>query len=178
MGVATVVAVLLFTSTDTGRAQLREIARPIIASKVGGGIVYLGKVSGNLITELTIDSIAIREKHNNDLFLSTGRVTLRFDIRDIIDKRILIRAAQVEHPFVHLVQHEKGVWNFKEIFSPSGPRPPQPKNEKERGLGSYIVLDSTRVTDGQLLLTMPWHPDEQLRGAARDSVIRVHLQNP
>src|SRR5215471_7673994 len=132
MGVATVVAVLLFTSTETGRAQLREIARPIIASKIGGGTVYIGRVSGNLITELTIDSIAIREKHNNDLFRSTGRMTLRFDIRDIIDKRILIRAAKVEHPFVHLVQHENGVWNFKEIFA-SHPQAPQPKNEKERG---------------------------------------------
>src|SRR5215831_13780472 len=178
MGVATVVAVLLFTSTDTGRAQLREIARPIIASKVGGGIVYIGKVSGNLITELTIDSIAIREKHNNDLFLSTGRVTVRFDIRDVIDKRILIRAAQVEHPFVHVVQHENGVWNFKEIFASPGPHAPEPKNEKERGFGSYLVFDSTSVRDGQFLLTMPWHPDEQLKGAARDSAIRVHLQNP
>ena len=40
------------------------------------------------------------------------------------------------------------------------------------------MFDSTSVRDGQFLLTMPWHPDEQLKGAARDSAIRVHLKNP
>src|SRR5262249_15203020 len=47
-----------------------------------------------------------------------------------------------------------------------------------RGLGDYIVIDSTWLKDGTFLLTMPWHPDTSLHGAARDSAIRVHLENP
>ena len=178
LGLVTTVAVLFVTSTDTGRERLREFARPMIANRVGGGSVYLGKLGGNLITELTIDSIAIREKRTNELFLSTGRVTVRFDIRDIIDGRVFIRAAQVEHPYVHMVQHENGVWNFKEIFASAKPEPPQPKNEKRRGFGDYFVIDSTHTRDGQFLLTLPWHPDKDLRGAARDSAIQYHLTHP
>ncbi len=177
LGTVAVVSVLVVTRTDMGRAKLRDIVAPFIARSIGGGNVYIGNVSGPLINELTIDSIAIRDKHSNELFASTGRVTVRFDIRDIIDGRIWIRAASVAHPYVHMVQHENGVWNFKEIFAPATPEPPKPKDEKARGFLNYLVFDSTRVADGQFLLTMPWSPDERFKGAARDSVIRVHLSD-
>ena len=78
---------------------------------------------------------------------------------------------------MHFVQHENGVWNFKEIFESATPEPPKPKDEKARGFLNYLVFDSTRATDGQFLLTMPWSPDPKLKGAARDSVIRVHLSD-
>ncbi|MGH7616410.1 MAG: hypothetical protein ACREPM_04210, partial [Gemmatimonadaceae bacterium] len=178
LGLAAVGAVFLVTRTDTGRGWVRRFAQPIIASKIAGGTLYIGKISGSFINELTIDSIAIREKHTNDLFLSTGRVTVRYDIRDIIDLRLWVRAARVEHPYVHIVQHANGVWNFKEIFaSPNTNEPPKPKDEKQRGLGDYFVIDSAYTRDGQFVLTLPWEPDKALRGAARDSVIRVHLKD-
>jgi translocation and assembly module TamB len=174
LGTATVVTVLVLTRTDVGRSKLRSVVVPIIANRFGAGNFYIGNLSGPLINELTIDSIAIRDKHTNELFLSTGRVTVRYDVRDIIDGRIWLRAATVAHPYMHIVQHENGVWNFKEIFA-SANEPPKPKDEKARGFLNYLVFDSTRVTDGQFLLTMAWSPDEKFKGAARDSVIRVHL---
>jgi translocation and assembly module TamB len=178
LGLATVVAVLLVTRTNSGREELRRrVVVPFLAGKATGGDVYVGKVSGNLISEITIDTIAIREKHTNELFLSTGRVTLRFDVRDFVDSRIFIKAARVEHPYVHIVQHENGIWNFKEIFA-SSPEPPKPKDEKRRAFGDYVVIDSTYTRGAQFLLTLPWQPDKELRGAARDSSIRVHLTNP
>jgi len=174
-GTVAVVSVLLVTRTDAGRSKLRDLVVPIIASKFGGGTIYVGKIDGSFINELTIDTIAIRDKHSNELFASTGRITVRYDIRDIIDGRIWLRATQVAHPYVHIVQHENGVWNFKEIFASPNPESPKPKDEKARGFGDYFVIDSASVKEGTFLLTMPWAPDERFKGAARDSVIKVHL---
>ena len=177
LGIVGVSTVLLVTRTNTGREWVRTVAQAFTTRKWKGASVYIGQLSGNFITGLTIDTLAIRDKRG-ELFLSTGRVTVGFDPRDFIDQRVLIRRAQIEHPYVHLVQHENGVWNFKEIFASSSNELPKPKVPNRRGFGDYIVIDSARTRDATFLLTLPWHPDESLRGAARDSSIRVHLERP
>ena len=168
---------LFVTQTSTGRAKLRDFIQPMVASKVRGGSLYLGQMSGNFISNLTFDTVAIRDKRG-ELFLSTGRVTVTYNWRDIVDNRILIRRAEVAHPYVHLVQHSNGQWNFKEIFASGVDIPKLPKDLNTRNLGDYIVIDGAHVRDLTFLLTMPWRPDPALRGAARDSSIRVHLTNP
>jgi translocation and assembly module TamB len=167
---------LFVTRTSAGRGKLRDIVAPIISRAVHGGTVYLGNLSGSFIGDLTIDSVAIRDKRG-DLFLSTGRITLQYNWRDLIDYRISITRATVEHPFVHLVRHEDGVWNFKQIFARPKPTIQTPQISA-RGWGDYIVLDSVSARNGTVLLSMPWHPEDSLRGARRDSAIRVHLEDP
>jgi translocation and assembly module TamB len=164
---------LFVLHTNAGRSRLREAILPFVKRKLPNAQLYIGHISGSFIDGLTIDSVAIRDKRG-DLFLSTGPITVSYNWRDLIDNRIYIRKANVEHPYVHVVQHESGVWNFKEIFA-SNQGPTAPKNPEERNLGDFIVLDSTTARNVTFLLTMPWHPDESLRGAARDSVIRYHL---
>jgi hypothetical protein len=41
-----------------------------------------------LFSTLVVDSFALREK-NDSLFIATGRVEVRFDLRDLWDRRIL-----------------------------------------------------------------------------------------
>src|SRR5579862_8836200 len=114
IGLVVFSAGLFVTHTNAGRERLRAFALPFIKDAIKGGNVYIGHVGGNFISGLTIDSIAIRDKRG-DLFVSTGPVTLSYNWRDFVDSRVYIRQARVEHPFVHIVQHENGVWNFKEI---------------------------------------------------------------
>ena len=175
IGVLVVAAVYFVTRTDAGRSRLRATLQPLIASYVRGGSIYIGHLGGNLITNLTIDSLAIRDKRG-ELLVSTGRISLAYNPRDLIDNRVYITRAAIEHPSVHLIQHENGVWNFNEIFTSSPHGPNKPKDPNTRNLGDYIVIDSTSTRDASFRLTLPWRPDE--RGAARDSVIRVHLANP
>jgi translocation and assembly module TamB len=175
IGIAVVAAVLVITRTDVGRRSVRNFVRPLIASRVKGGTLYIGHLGGNLITNLVIDSVAIRDKRG-ELLMSSGRIMLEYNPRDLIDSRIYITRASIEHPYVHLIQHENGVWNFKEIFASPSPQPNKPKNPNERNLGDYFVIDSMSTRDASFYLTLPWRPDE--RGAARDSVIRAHLANP
>ncbi len=166
---------LFVLHTDTGREKLREIARPLIARAVGGS-VYLGHLSGSFINGIVIDSIAIRDKRG-ELFLSTGRVAIAWNPRDLIDSRVYLRQVDARHPFLHLVQHENGEWNFREIFGSSN-APPKRKELTTRTWGDYVVIDSATVHDATVLLTMPWHPDDTLHGVARDSSIRAHLETP
>jgi translocation and assembly module TamB len=83
----------------------------------------------------------------------------------------------VQHPYVHIVQHNDYSWNFKEVFPSSG-GPPTIKDLTRRSFGDYIVIDTTTVTDGTFLLTMRWTPDDSLKGRVRDSVIKAHVDNP
>ena len=78
---------------------------------------------------------------------------------------------ELERPVVHLVQEEGGLWNYKRLFTPGGPKDPN----KGPGFGDFIVADSVVVRGGTFTLTQPWHPADSLRGAARDSAVRYNL---
>ena len=164
--------------TEMGREKVRSIAQSFIDGRIKGGTIYIGRLSGNFLTNLTIDSVAIRDKRGEYLAAS-GRVTVTYDPRDLFDARLFIRRTVAEHPYVHIIQHANGVWNFKEIFA-SGPKtvPQLPTTEARRGWGDYIVFDSTTARNATFLLTMNWQPDDSLKGAKRDSSIRAHLSRP
>lgn len=166
---------LFLTRTDVGRERLRIIAQPFL-SRVVHGSWYLGHVSGISPTSATVDSMEIKDARGEVLFAS-GRITVSFDPRDFLDSRIYVRKAQIEHPLVHLIEHENGKWNFQEVFASKPSVLPKPKELNTRGFGDFIVLDSVSARGGTFLLTLPWHADEP-PGATRDSVIRAHLTSP
>jgi translocation and assembly module TamB len=159
--------------TDPGRDQIRGLVQQQIGSRVHGK-VHIGRVRGGFLTGFTIDSFAIRDLQDS-ILVSTGRVTVQYDLRDLMDRRILLRNVQVEHPLVRLHQHQKGDWNFQRIFRNDGPSTP---GVPGRSFGDYVVLDSVRIREGTFLVTRPWSPDDTLTGAKRDSAIRRNLANP
>ncbi|MFN2566847.1 MAG: translocation/assembly module TamB domain-containing protein [Gemmatimonadaceae bacterium] len=162
------------TRTSYGRETLRAVIEDQITSRMRGGTLHLGQLSGNLITGVTIDSIAIRDA-DDSLFFSAGRTTIVYDPRDLLDRRITIRRLESEHPWVHVKQYENGSWNYKRLFRRSPMRlleRPGPR------FGDYVVIDSSRLRDVTFLLTMPWHPADSLRGARRDSAIAARLSQP
>ncbi|MFL5581534.1 MAG: translocation/assembly module TamB domain-containing protein [Gemmatimonadaceae bacterium] len=175
MGLVALLIVASVTQTDYGRERIREMVGGQLAAKVKGrGKVYLGQIGGNFLTGVTIDSLEIRDAADS-LFLATGPVKVDFDPRDIFDRRILVRALVVQRPWIHVKQSESGQWNYKVIFGMYGPKkPPRPKG-RGLSLGDFIVLDSAVVQRGTYLLTMPWHPDDSLRGARRDSAVAFNL---
>jgi translocation and assembly module TamB len=156
--------------TETGQAGLRRSIQQQVGSSMKGKL-YIGPMSGNFFTGLTIDSLELRDDEDS-LFVATGRVKLEYDIRDIVDRRLHFRKVEVEHPVVVMRQHENWTWNFKRMFASnrkSAPRGP------ERGYGDYIVIDSAHVRNASFRLTIPWHLDDSLRGARRDSALRFNL---
>ncbi|HVX40377.1 MAG TPA: hypothetical protein VHB25_12465 [Gemmatimonadaceae bacterium] len=176
LGLVVFAAGLFVTGTDTGREWVRGFAQPLLSRAVHG-TWYLGRIRGISPTAASVDSMEIKDARGEVLFAS-GPITISFNPRDFIDNRIYIRKAQIEHPFVHIIQHEDGKWNFQEVFAQKPSAPSKPKELNTRNFGDFIVLDSVSTRGATFLLTLPWHPDDSLRGAKRDSVIRVHLTTP
>lgn len=165
---AAVALVVATTGTQFGRDRLRALVVSTLQTRIRGKL-YVGRVTSGFLGGFTVDSLAIRDPHDS-LFVSTGRLSVRYDLRDLLDRRILLRGVRVEHPVVHIRQHQDGTWNFREIF-PSAPKTPL----EPAGPAPFIVLDSAVVHDGSFMLTLPWHPSPRLRGAQRDSAIRFEL---
>jgi translocation and assembly module TamB len=167
IGLLMVIGVAVVMRTDTARNFVQQL----VASRITGS-VYIGRISGNPLVGLTVDSIAVRDS-SGEMVVSTGRVVFDYDIRDIIDSRIHLRHVTVEHPYVHLRDHGKGKWNYM-MSKPSTSLPGAKK--AARPFGSYFVLDSVRLVDASFLLTMPTGFDDTLKGRARDSVIAHDLK--
>ena len=156
--------------TDSGQSALRKSIQQQVASSMKGKI-YLGPMSGNFFTGVTIDSLELRDDEDS-LFVATGRIKLEYDMRDIVDRRLHFRRVDVEHPVVVMRQHENWTWNFKRMFASgksSTPRGP------ERGFGDFIVIDSAHVRNANFRVTIPWHVDDSLHVARRDSALRANV---
>jgi translocation and assembly module TamB len=159
------------TQTAFGREQIRRFISARLESSVKDrGTVTLGTLHGSLLTGLTLDSLAIRGA-DDSLFISTGPIHVRYDIRDLIDRRLRISHLLVERARVSFRQHEDGVWNYRRIFPSGGPKPPS----LDRRIGDYIVIDSADLVDARVSLTQPWSPPDSLRNARRDSAVRAAL---
>lgn len=166
---------VIVTRTPFGREQIRRVVEGRVGAGLqDGGSLYVGRISGGLLTGFTLDTIALRDADGRLVF-SAGRTTVEYDPRDLLDRRLLIRYLEIEHPFVHLVQDEDGSWNYRNVFRAAKR---QVERRVGRRFGDYVVIDSAQVRDGTFLLTMPWHPDDTLRPAGRDSSIREHLSRP
>lgn len=163
--------VLVLTKSARGQDFVRQLIQRQIASGIHGH-VYLGRITGSYLTGVTLDSLEIRDAEDS-LFVATGPVTVDYDPRDIMDKRLLFRRVDVQHPTIYLRQHENYDWNFRRIFRSGrvGPKTTGPQ------FGDYVVMDSVHLHDATFLLTLPWHPDDSLRGSRRDSAITAALAN-
>lgn len=168
------IAVILISATQTGygQDQMRRLVMSFLSDKVQGK-VYVGRIHGGLLSGVTLDSLEIRDREDT-LFVSTGPVRVKYDVRDIFDKRVLLRHVEIDNPVVYIREHPDGHWNWRKIF-PGGP--PGPKSQA-RSFGDFIIIDSARLNNLKFTLTMRWNPSDWFKGARRDSVIRSALGSP
>ncbi len=169
--VAIVGAIAGLTQTDRGRALIMRLLVPTIAAGIPGKL-YVGRVSGTLFTDITIDTLELREP-NGAPFLSTGRIHLEYDPRDLLDRRIVIKLLDVTHPTVTLTDYGNDDWSWKRAIKKAtrGPRLPQ----RPGSFGQYIVIDTAAVHDGALIARLPWTLSDTLKGAKRDSALKYNL---
>src|SRR5688572_7655757 len=169
IGIIGMLVLASITSTSYGRDKVRNFLHSRIAAKVKGS-VHIGRISGGMLSGVTIDSIEIRDA-DDSLFVATGPITVEYDIRDFFDRRILLERLEVERPTVRLEQSEDGVWNYRRIFPSSPRRLPRVQGS----LGDYIVADNAVIRGGSVTVTMPWRPADSLTGARRDSAIAANI---
>ncbi|HEX2781826.1 MAG TPA: hypothetical protein VHM30_20130, partial [Gemmatimonadaceae bacterium] len=173
LGLVAGLVVVLVTQTPYGRDKVRDIVESRLRPNVKGKL-YVGKIRGGLLGGVIIDSLEIRDP-DDSLVLASGPITLDYDPRDLIDKRVLLSHAELVRPVFYARRHENGDWNFRRAFPGKGKKPNVPK--VDRGFGDFIVADSVTIKDGSFILTMPWHPSDTLHGAKRDSAVHAALSS-
>jgi hypothetical protein len=163
-----IVALLAITQTTRGRARVRDLVVVALKERVHGKL-YVGHITDGFFTGVTIDSLEIRDP-DDSLFVSTGPVSIKYDLRDLFDRRILLHDIHAEHPVVHIRQHENGDWNFRDVFPET-----KPTKFERPSASPFIVIDSALIHNATFILTLPWHPAPWLKRAALDSAIHFEL---
>src|SRR5271170_4485592 len=96
LGVSAFLAVAAITQTEWGRERVRRLLMAELPAVIHGH-VYIGRLGGNLFSTLTIDSVDIRDRQG-EIFVASGRLAVRYDLRDIANQRIAIQHVDVAHP--------------------------------------------------------------------------------
>ena len=163
--------ITMLTQTNRGRALIMRAAMPVLAAMIPGRL-YVGRVSGTLFTDITIDSLEIREP-NGSPFLATGRIHAQYDPRDLLDRRIVIKSLDVAHPVVSLTDYGNDDFTWKRALrrASTGPRMPR----RPGSFGQYIVVDTATIREAMLTVRLPWTLSDTLKGAKRDSALKFNL---
>src|SRR5579872_110016 len=179
IGLAVVGLLLALTQTDVGRRWVRDyVQQTLVEALRGKGSIYVGRLGGNLLSGFTIDSLAIRDA-DDSLFVASGPIKLHYDLRDLVDKRIRLSQVELSHPVINLRRHADQTWNYQHIFpgSPSKPALRGVPRPQELRFGDYFAMSGVTIHDGTVILTQRWDPPDSMRGARRDSAIRVALRD-
>lgn len=166
------VGVATLTQTEWGTTKLVNFAVDRVQRGIDGKL-FIGRISGSIFTGMTIDTLEIRD--NNDSVLVAGaNISLEYDLRDLIDRRILLRDLRVGRLTANVFEDSLGMFNFRHIF-PAGP--PGPAQEAPRlAWGQFIKLANVVVDSATVTVTTRWFPDASLPLRVQDSLTTFNLQ--
>lgn len=167
--VACVAAVAMLTQTDRGRAMIMRAVIPTLQTFVPGQL-YVGRVSGSLFADLTIDSLELRESTGKP-FLRTGPIRLTYDPRDLLDRRIVIKSLEINRPRIDLIDYGNDDWSWRRALQKRGAK----SGGSRGGFGAFVVIDTTAIHDATLVLRQPWALADSLQGVKRDSALHFNL---
>jgi autotransporter translocation and assembly factor TamB len=154
-----IVVVLVATETDFGRERVRRIAVGI-ANKAVHGHIQLGHLSGNLLSGLTVDSVAITDSAGAPL-VSARRVIAHYGLGRLLHQRLWLSSVEVDDPVVVLDQSPGGSWNFSRIFPTSN----TPKDTAKHGFGDWIAIRGLRLVNARVVLRRPYTPDSTTKNS-------------
>jgi translocation and assembly module TamB len=164
--------VATLTRSEWGTAKLVQFGVGAFNRAVQGTL-YIGRVSGSIFTGMTIDTLEIRDR-NDSLFVAAANVSMQYDPRDLLDRRILLKNVRFGRLVGNLFEDSVGQFNFRRIF-PSGP-PGQPQEAPRLAFGQFIKLENVTIDSAAVTLSTRWAPDSALPRSVRDSITTFNLQ--
>lgn len=162
--------IVMLTQTDRGRAFIMRAVLPAARAAIPGRL-YVGKVSGTLFNDITIDSLDLRAPDGTP-FISSGPIRLTYDPRDLLDARIVIKSLDVTRPRVTLVDYGQDDWNWRRALQRSPRKKGAPSSSR---FGQYVVIDTTALHEVTFVMRLPWTLPDSLKGAKRDSALAFNL---
>jgi translocation and assembly module TamB len=161
-------ALYILTGTDWGRERVRRYAQNAINSRIHGRAT-IGRLSGNLLTGMTIHDFAITDSAGKP-FIAVESFRAKYNVWSLLRKHIWVEDAVAVRPLIVLDRPPEGKWNWARIFPrDTTPKPPSQQTQ----WGDWLRFTNADVIGGQLIVRTPWHPSEALKTqTARDSAIR------
>lgn len=173
IGAGAVGALVAATQSDGGREWIRaQVSRQL--NRGLRGRLHLGRLSGTFLTDLTVDSLELRDP-SDSVFVASGPITVHYDPRDLIDGRFIFRSVTARHATMVIRKELDETWNFRHVFPVDSGVVRLPIRQPRSAFGTRIVFNDVRLDDAEFRLTKPWHPDDSLSGARRDSAIAAGL---
>lgn len=164
-------AVYVYSGTEWGHERIRRIAQNFLQKEAKGGKVHIGRISGNLLTGMTVNDLVITDTAGKP-FIAVKRLTGEYGIGDLLARRVWVNNIVLERPIIVLDNGPTTTWNWKRIF----PRDTSPKPaSSQNGWMDRLRFTNARVIDGTLIVRTPWHPSKRLSKAGADSAVRAAL---
>ena len=137
------------------RALLVRSATKRVSQALNGS-VEIGAVRGSLLSSSTLHDIVLRNPRGTVV----GRIDavhLRYDLKGLWKKRLLIHSIEIVRPRLTLVQDADGQLNLTRLLSPGPPhRATAPQKPSEAtGFPLLIELQHLSLRDGQCTLRLP-----------------------
>ncbi|HEY5062562.1 MAG TPA: hypothetical protein VII52_13565, partial [Gemmatimonadaceae bacterium] len=162
--------VLILTGTAWGHERVRRYAQNYLNGVVHGR-ARIGRLSGNLLTGMTVHDFAITDSSGAP-FAAVESFTANYSIMSLVRKRIWVDGAELVHPVIVLDRPPNGTWNWQRLFPrDTTPKPPT----QQTGWLDWMRFTNATVIRAQVVVRTPWIPSAQLSPSARDSVIRDAL---
>jgi hypothetical protein len=149
--------IIAITQTQIFRDRLRAAALSELDSLINGE-VRIGRLNGDLLSGLTIDSVSIDV--NDGPFLRIPRLDIAYNFFALPGKTIAIRKLTLTRPEVHFFRPPGGRWNLSDLFRR---RPPDTTASKPFDwvidVKRLEILDGTVSLLDSLSLADERHPE-------------------
>ncbi|MGQ0649417.1 MAG: translocation/assembly module TamB domain-containing protein [Gemmatimonadaceae bacterium] len=164
-----VLAVLVLTHSDFGRARVRAVVLRTLQDRIRGR-VEIGRIEGNVLGGFSLDRVRISDSSGAP-FLVADRISASLSTRSLLSRRISISGITLERPVVRLIKVPDEPWNYAQIFH----REPGTAPDTSLGFGDWITLSHVDIRDGVITIERPWLAGETTPHEAWDSTAAVAL---
>ncbi len=172
---------LVVTRTDFGRERVRRVVVSTLSGQAKGGIVRIGKVTGNLLTGVTLHDVSITDSTGAPLIVAE-KITAHYKIGDFLKKRVFLDDVELVRPLIVVDRQPGGKWNYKRIF----PGDTAAVSSNAPGWGDWISFTNVSIIEGRMIVRTPWEPSSEtpseerakaaenaLAGGSRTHVVRA-----
>lgn len=173
LGVIAAIALLavgivgIVTRTDWGHERVRRQLVTIIGSKTHG-TVHIGRLTGNLLTGVTVDDLSIVDSTGVP-FLKVERASARYRLRTLWSQRLLFDDVTLTRPVLLFDRPPGGKWNVSRLWPSSKRLKPE---DPAIHWGDVFALRNVRVINGTIIVRAPWRPNDTLTSSQQDSAIK------
>ena len=136
------------------RAWLLRAVSSQVSNALNGSL-RIGSLEGSLLSAPTIRDVVLKDAQG-DVVAQLQELRLRYDLSQLLKKKLLVRDIAIVQPRVKVVQQANGSMNLSDLAPPSQPQPQEPSSGFSLPLD--IELKALRIEQGQAelqLLALP-----------------------